>query len=120
MRNFIDRLESSLRLFLEARAYRGAIIRTARGKTIDADHVVDAGTFYYLGLRQNKSKSMMPKSMSQLRRILDFFGPKFKGEYVYTYNNGDQRQFYTNMQIKKFEEIITINKVNVVDMQWKQ
>ena len=115
MRNFIDRLESSLRLFLEARAYRGAIIRTARGKTIDADHVVDAGTFYYLGLRQNKSKSMMPKSMSQLRRILDFFGPKFKGEYVYNENT-----FYTNMQIKKFEEIITINKVNVVDMQWKQ
>lgn len=115
MRNFIDRLESSLRLFLEARAYRGAIIRTARGKTIDADHVVDAGTFYYLGLRQNKSKSMMPKSMSQLRRILDFFGPKFKGEYVY-----NDTTFYTNMQIKKFEEIITINKVNVVDMQWKQ
>lgn len=115
MRNFIDRLESSLRLFLEARAYRGAIIRTARGKTIDADHVVDAGTFYYLGLRQNKSKALMPKSMSQLRRILDFYGPKFKGEYVY-----DQYTVYANMQIKKFEEIITINKVNVVDMQWKQ
>jgi hypothetical protein len=115
MRNFIDRLESSLRLFLEARAYRGAIIRTARGKTINADHVVDAGTFYYLGLRHSKSKSLMPKSLSQVRRILGFFGPKFKGEYVI----GDYQPFYADMQIKKFEEIITINKVNVVDMQWK-
>jgi len=119
MRNFIDRLESSLRLFLEARAYRGAIIQTARGKTIDADHIVDAGTYYYLGLRQKKSQVTMPKSMSKLRRILDFFGPKFKGQYVHTNSNGDTMTYYMTTQIKKFDEIITINKVNIVDIQWK-
>ena len=119
MRNFIDRLESSLRLFLEARAYRGAIIQTARGRTIDADHVVDAGTYYYLGLRQKKSQAYLSKSPSKLRKILDFFGPRFKGNYVHTNFNGDTMTFYTTMQIKKFDEIITINKVNIVDIQWK-
>jgi hypothetical protein len=126
MRKFYERLNTAVRLFTEARAMHSATIVTIRDAVINADHVVDGGTFYYIGLRPKISE---PKNLPQVRKgkirfIRDFYTAPVKMELPHPWAVANPEGYgnWTTERLtqrQRFEEIITINKTSIKSITWK-
>ena len=125
MRRFYERLDRVVRLFTEARAMHSATIVTIRDAVINADHVVDGGSYYYLGLRPKISEPHYISRVSKgnVRFIRDFFTAPVKvvkpHPYAATHPGFEDWTTERLMQRKRFEEIITINKTSIKSITWK-
>jgi|APCry1669188910_1035180.scaffolds.fasta_scaffold108901_1 hypothetical protein len=124
MRKFHDRLNTAVRLFTEARAMHGATIVTIRDAVINADHVVDGGSFYYIGLRPKISEPMdLPRvRKTKLRFIRDFYTAPAKTvrpHHLATHPGYENWTTERLTQRSRFEEIITIRKTSIQSITWK-
>jgi hypothetical protein len=117
MRKFYERLDRVVRLFTEARAMHSATIVTIRDAVINADHVVDGGAYYYVGMRPHISEPMeLPRAKKgKIRFIRDFFTPPVKTDLLDVYGFETTRL----TQRKRFEEVLTINKTSIKSITWK-